>query len=432
VYVPRLHTARPLLALAALIVAFAMGPSGPASAAAATIQLGAYVPNGPEDGNALDAYAAMVGQKPDIVMKYSNPTDPLLTPAEISNLESRGETPMVTWQLYKSSWSGPTIPLSSIAAGNYDTYLRRAADLAKSLPFDVMIRFGHEMNGNWYGWSGQPAAYVAAWRHVVSVFRGERADNVKWVWSPNVDNGDYPFTRYFPGDSWVDYLALDGYNWGHSGVGVNQWQSLSQVFSSSYRTLTQLSSKPVILAETSSSEIGGDKAAWIRQGFLKTIPQQFPRVRAVLWFDRDMEQDWRVNSSSSALQAFRDVASSSLYGGPDPAPSSTEQSAKVQTLTVTPSRLAGRSSGATKTTVSRAKVAYRLSHSARLKISVRDSRGHASAPVTIAQPSKGGRVALSKLVGGRHMRRGGYRVVARAVNRSGSHSKPRQARFRIV
>ena len=197
-HVPRLHTARPLLALAALIVAFAFGPSGPASAAAAPIQLGAYVPNGPEDGNALDAYAAMVGQKPDIVMKYSNPTDPLLTPAEISNLESRGETPMVTWQLYKSGWSGPTIPLSSIAAGNYDTYLRRAADLAKGLPFDVMIRFGHEMNGNWYGWSGQPAAYVAAWRHVVSVFRGEGADNVKWVWSPNVDNGDYPFTRYFP------------------------------------------------------------------------------------------------------------------------------------------------------------------------------------------------------------------------------------------
>ena len=98
-HVPRLRTVRPLLALAALVAAFAFGPSGTASAAAAPIQLGAYVPDGPEDGNALDAYAAMVGQKPDIVMKYSNPTDPLLTSAEISNLESRGETPMVTWQL---------------------------------------------------------------------------------------------------------------------------------------------------------------------------------------------------------------------------------------------------------------------------------------------------------------------------------------------
>ena len=116
-------------------------------------------------------------------------------------------------------------------------------------------------------------------------------------------------------------MALDGYNWGTSGVGVNQWQSLSQVFSSSYRQLTQLSTKPVIIAETSSSEIGGDKAAWIRDGFLRTIPQQFPRVRAVIWFDRSMEQDWRVDSSQASLDAYRDVASSSLYGGPDPAPS---------------------------------------------------------------------------------------------------------------
>ena len=315
-HVPRLRTARPLLALAALIAAFAFGPSGPASAAAAPIQLGAYVPNGPEDGNALDAYAAMVGQKPDIVMKYSNPTDPLLTPAEISNLESRGETPMVTWQLYKSGWSGPTIPLSSIAAGNYDSYLRRAADLAKGLPFDVMIRFGHEMNGDWYGWGGQPAAYVAAWRHVVSVFRGEGAANVKWVWSPNVDNGDYPFAGTSPATrGWTTWpsTATTG------DAPASAWTSgraSPRCSRSSYRSLAQLSTKPVILAETSSSEIGGDKAAWIRQGFLKTIPQQFPRVRAVLWFDRDMEQDWRVNSSSSALQAFRDVASSSAVRWP--------------------------------------------------------------------------------------------------------------------
>jgi hypothetical protein len=40
----------------------------------------------------------------------------------------------------------------------------------------------------------------------------------------------------------------------------------------------------------------------------------------VLWFDRSMEQDWRVNSSRGSLAAFRDVAANSLYGGPKPAP----------------------------------------------------------------------------------------------------------------
>lgn len=288
--------------------------SAPA-AGAAPIKLGAYVPNAPEDARALDRYASMVGRKPKIVMKYSNVTDPLLTTAEISNLKARHQTPMVTWQLYRSAWSGPTISLSRIAAGAYDGSLRRAARLARSLPFKVMIRFGHEMNGDWYGWAGHPSAYVRAWRHIVSVFRHQGARNVKWVWSPNVDNGAYPFRRYFPGDSRVDYVALDGYNWGTAGVGTNRWQTLSQVFTSSYRVITRISHKPVMIAETSSSDAGGDKASWIRRGFLRTIPRRYPRVRAVLWFDRSMEQDWRVNSSRSSLKAFRNVAANSLYGG---------------------------------------------------------------------------------------------------------------------
>ena len=292
---------RIILVTLAACSALAFTVGGPARAAAAPIKLGAYVPNAPEDGNALDSYASMVGGMPAIVMKYSNVTDPLLTPTEISNLESRDEAAMVSWQLYKSGWSGPTISLSDIAAGDYDRDLRRAADLAKTLPFQVMIRFGHEMNGDWYPWSGKPSAYVAAWRHSVSVFRQEGADNVKWVWSPNVEQGNYPFARYFPGNAWVDYVGLDGYNWGTSGVGTNQWQSLSQVFGASYKHLTEMSTKPVIICETSSSDAGGDKAEWIRNGLLKAIPQDFPRVRAVMWFDRSMEQDWRVDSSQASL-----------------------------------------------------------------------------------------------------------------------------------
>jgi beta-mannanase len=433
VQLSRLLPRRLVPALFALLAGFGVMAACPAGAAASTpIELGAYIPNAPEDAQALDGYAAMVGRNPDIVMNYSNVTDPLLTSTDISNLEARDETPMVTWQLYKSGWSGPTISLAGIAAGNYDGYLRRAADLARGLPFDVMIRFGHEMNGDWYQWSGQPAQYVAAWRHIVRVFRQEGASNVKWVWSPNVDQGSYPFAKYFPGDSWVDYVALDGYNWGTAGVGVNRWQTLSQVFSSSYKQLTQLSSKPVIITETSSSDVGGDKADWIRDGLLKTIPQQFPRVRAVIWFDRDMEEDWRLDSSQSSLQAYRDVVSNSLYGGPDPAPSTaTNLSAKVQNLRVTPSKAIAahprRPSAAL-----RAKVVYRLSRRASVRIALRGSRKGSAKTLTVDHPTRSGRVQLSKLMSPRRMRRGSYHVVARAIDRSGARSKPRQVGFRIV
>lgn len=275
--------------VAALVLCLAIAAVAAIAPAAATaaIKLGIYSAQqgevgAPEDARELDRCAAMVGRKPDIVMDYSNITDPLPTPTEVSNLAARGQTPLVTWQLFKSGWGGPTIPLQEIAAGQYDSYLRQAANTARNMPFgEILVRFAHEMNGDWYGWSGSPSAYVNAWRRVVTVFRQQDASNVKFVWSPNVDYGSYPFSGYFPGDSWVDYVALDGYNWGTTGQGPGRWQSLYSVLKSSYDQLTQLSSKPLMIAETSSSETGGSKAAWIREGFLQTIPSQFPRMAAI-------------------------------------------------------------------------------------------------------------------------------------------------------
>jgi hypothetical protein len=293
------------------------------------------------------------------------------------------------------------------------------------MPFnEILIRFGHEMNGNWYGWSGDPAAFVAAWRHVVSVFRTAGVTNVKWIWSANVDNGSYPFRAYFPGDEWVDYTGLDGYNWGTAGVGVNRWESLAQVFSSSYAQLTQLSTKPVIITEVSASEVGGDKAAWIREGFLQTIPQRLTRVNAVVWFDRDQEENWRIDSSPSSLAAYREVVSSSIYGGPNPAPAAGAGSLAVESVAVT--------APASETGAGGAVASYELSRKAQLEISVQSPGGGRKAYRTVVRRSaKQGRVRLSRLVHGRKLRAGTYRVTATAVDASGTRSKPRRTSFKV-
>lgn len=432
---------------------------GLAASASATIRLGVYDAEqgevgAPESAQALDQYAAMVGRKPDIVMDYSNVTDPLLTRTEVANLSSRGETPLISWQLFQSGYSGPTIPLAQIAAGAYDGDLRRAAAEAKAMPFgEILIRFGHEMNGNWYGWSGDPAAFVAAWRHVVSIFRAEGATNVKWVWSANVDNGSYPFKAYFPGDEWVDYTGLDGYNWGTAGIGVNRWESLAQVFSSSYAQLTQLSSKPVILTEVSSSEVGGDKAAWIREGFLKTIPQSFPRVNAVVWYDRSQEENWRIDSSASSLAAYREVVASSIYGGPNQAPAaaSTEpapaalavesvavtpqqgaaaeapqqSSAPVPTITA-PATRGGRKAKAAR----RHRVSYQLSRKARVMFTLTTGHGR-TFETLVGRASRSGTVTLDRLAHGHDLEPGAYRVTATAIGAGGAKSKPRRTAFRV-
>jgi endoglucanase len=67
-----------------------------------------------------------------------------------------------------------------------------------------------------------------------------------------------------------------------------------------------------MIAETASTESGGDKAAWITSAYLDEIPRQFPRLRAVVWFNHHKETSWPVDSSPASLAAYSEVASSPL------------------------------------------------------------------------------------------------------------------------
>jgi len=383
-------------------------------------------------------------------MWYHDFGDTLLTSEERSALAETGQAPMVTWEPHKQS-------LSQIAAGSYDSYLRDSAGIAKEWGGELMVRFAHEMNGTWYPWS-RSSSYVAAWRHIVSVFREAGADNVRWVWAPNVDgDGSKPFAQYFPGDEWVDYVGLDGYNWGGA-----QWASLESVFSASYDKITQLSSKPVMITETASSEAGGDKAAWIRTGFIKTIPQRFPRVVGVVWFNKVQEDNWPVTSSQEALDAYRDVVSCSTYGGAEPceageteAISSTEEApVSIRAIRVTrrvapalqPSpaasqpaseeRKAARQRARRRRARLRGTMSYRLSRRAkkvRIKIQRRRGRGFVKRAVVVRRAHSGrNRVALSRLLHNRKLGKGKYRVTVVASSGRGSRSRPRRAHFRVT
>jgi endoglucanase len=165
------------------------------------------------------------------------------------------------------------------------------------------------------------AEYVAAWRHVVTLFRQEGATNVRWVWSPNIIVGDgTPYAELYPGEEWVDWVGVDGYNFGPTRE-WHTWTTFYDVFAASYDALAALTTKPLMIAETASTEIGGDKAAWIRRGLLTDLPTRFPRFQLVIWFHEDKETDWRINSSPATLAAFREVlASSATTPSPTPTP----------------------------------------------------------------------------------------------------------------
>jgi hypothetical protein len=223
-------------------------------------------------------------------------------------------------------------------AGSYDAYIKASAQAAAAYGKQFQLRFAPEMNGSWAPWEGSvngntPALYVAAWRHVVSIFRAAGATNVQWVWSPN--NGPTStIASYYPGDSWVDVIGIDGYNWGSS---LGSWQSFTQVFGPAYAVVTSLSAvKPIQISETASAETGGDKPAWITSAFLSEIPTSFPRLIAVIWFDENKETNWSIDSSTAALAAYRQIVASSLWGGQSWA-GETDTSSTTTTMTITSS-----------------------------------------------------------------------------------------------
>ena len=422
----------------------ALGAAASAPAASASIQLGAYYREAPGSAQKLDEYASLVGQRPSIVMWYRGFDQPLMYSSEMSNLAARGATPMVS--LEPVDVNGTDIPLSQIAAGNYDTYIHKAASVAKSWNGRLLIRFAYEMNLSpqagipWGGGPGavggnSPADYIAAWRHVVSIFRTDGAANAEFVWAPNVDDGGIPFNQYFPGDEWVNDVGLDGYNWGSAFESTgHKWLSLGDTFASSYATLTQLSTKPVMLTETASAEIGGDKASWIRRGFLNEIPQLFPRVSAAIWFDVQKESDWRVDSSQASLEAFREVAASSLYGGPVPYKPFVEETAPVVEEVNVTKKIHSKPKRRPRTTTLRRRgtIKYRVSQAATVQVLV-EQRGHPGRHVVLRRHAHGGRntIHFASKIAGHRLTPGGYRVSVTAQVQ-GKRSPEKRAGFRVL
>lgn len=292
--------------------------------AAVSRALGVYVHNSSWDPSLLDAYAAQVGAMPALALSYHDwapnaDGGQLFPSAELSAFAARGITPLLTWEPWNWNASGAqsAYSLAAIAGGSFDAYIATWVAGARAYGRPIYIRLAHEMNGNWYPWGqglngNSPALFVAAWRHVVELFRSGGATNVRWVWSPNVTYGtDFPLTGLYPGDAYVDWVGLDGYNWGSVRIG---WQSFSEIFGPAYDALGLIApAKPVLIAETASTEAGGDKAAWIGSALGREIPTRFPRVRAVIWFDQDKETDWQVDSSTSSLAAFRAAATSPAW-----------------------------------------------------------------------------------------------------------------------
>ncbi len=286
----------------------ATGPGGSGDAKAELVpqhglRFGAYV-----DGGQLAAREAMLGRKLSIRHRFFAWTDNWLDD-DLKTDVAAGRIPMATWEPRSAS-------LTDITTGAFDAMAHERAQAAKAIAKPIFLRFAHEMNGNWYSWGGAnngndatgPQKYVAAWKHLHDLFVADGATNVVWVWCPNIGgspNADWNQpSAYYPGDAYVDWVGVDGYNWGTSQT-WSKWTDFKDILGSVYAAYAAIG-KPLMIAETGSVEGGGDKAAWV-SALAPAMKTSFPAVKAFVYFDTFDElnkTDWKIDTSVATRAAF--------------------------------------------------------------------------------------------------------------------------------
>jgi hypothetical protein len=206
-----------------------------------------------------------------------------------------------------------------IANGLYDSSIRTWMQQAAAWAHPFYLLLDPEMNGTWEPYApgkngNTPADFVAMWRHFHDLAVQAGAKNVTWAWVPNVDPSKLytPYSQLYPGDAYVDWTGFNGFN--KDGKSTFSW-----LFGSSYSTLLQIApTKPILISETASEETLGAKVSWITDAFSTQLPQNFPRIKAVVWFNWRMYQNskwwnWEIESTSSAQAAFAKAIGSSYY-----------------------------------------------------------------------------------------------------------------------
>jgi mannan endo-1,4-beta-mannosidase len=268
--------------------------------------LGTFEPGAPPDYAPVAGFAKAAGRQPNLVGYYSGWAQPF-NMAFAQMIRKHGVIPFVQIDPTDAS-------VSAIAAGTYDEYLHTYADRVRDFGHAVVIGFGHEMNAPWYSWGyghTSPGTFVAAWRHIVTLFRDQGAQNVTWLWTLQADEpGTGPIHYWWPGAGYVTWVGIDGYYY-------RPGESFSGIFGPTIAQVRMFTGRPVLLSET---------AVGPRAGQAAKIPGLFAGMReygalGLVWFDIVQHdgiyhQDWHVEDDPAAATAFRHAAAALTLARP--------------------------------------------------------------------------------------------------------------------
>ncbi|KAJ3331198.1 hypothetical protein HDU76_003822 [Blyttiomyces sp. JEL0837] len=208
----------------------------------------------------------------------------------------------------------------------------------------IMLRYGPEMNGNWFAYGAQPDAFVSAWTKLATVIKAQ-APHVALVWSPNYDPHVDSYTQYWPGPDLVDWVGLSvywkglksGYPW-HTNVEAPS-DYMAQIIdgfgneggtTSFYKLFADKYQKPFVLSETAAAfmknytvdngpvtqaETGNSNGMHYFNSFLfnPTFWQQYPLLKMVNLFEFEkLTQQVEIDANYAVERDFRVTVGDSL------------------------------------------------------------------------------------------------------------------------
>jgi hypothetical protein len=297
--------------------------------AAADRLFGLYTNQAPFDYGEVDLVQSTVRRKANVVGYFGAWTEDFRADA-VKQVWLRGQIPLLTWepqsQVGTVATDQPDYALPRILDGTHDDYIRRYAQAITATGLPLIVRFAHEMNGNWYPWSegvngNGEGDYVKAWRHVHAIFEAEGANrHVVWLWAPNRINQirQRPAPEaFYPGDDVVDWIGMSGY--------YRPYDDEANFENTYGQTLPLLrdaaDDKPIFLAEIGATEENNHKQYWIADLFRGMVDN--PDIVGFAWFSLTVTStvdgerqtnDWRINSSGGAADVMADELAASGYG----------------------------------------------------------------------------------------------------------------------
>lgn len=271
------------------------------TSALANVQLGAFA----NESGGITTLQQQVGRSLAIDHHYASWTYGSWRYATATDTAA-GRIPLFSWS------AAPKTTAAAIVSGTQDSIVVAAARAMAATHEPIYLRPFYEFDQpiGHKRYIGTPSEVVLAWQRVVTLFRDNGATNVKFVWCPMAfDYANGKALQFWPGASFVDDVAADGYNFPGA-----RFRSFGTIFAAAY-TYAVSQNRPFFVAETASNSLDSRTPDWIRS--IGQWAAMHTDTQAIVYFDSISPKgyDFRLIAHAPELAAFTALSQGAAFTG---------------------------------------------------------------------------------------------------------------------